>query len=175
VQIPWTGEDIKHVDNGIGYETVYGDQIAQAFRTCANKMELDLWAEVRANATRAYGTAGTTPFASSFNELPQVRKILVDNGMPFDGNVSLVMDTFAGANLRSLAQLQKINESNDPSLLRQGAISELMGFLLKDRLRSASSPRAPAPATPRTPLVTLSAPRQSRSSLAAARSTLATS
>jgi hypothetical protein len=132
VQIPWTGEDIKHVDNGIGYETVYGDQIAQAFRTCANKMELDLWAEVRANATRAWGTAGTTPFASSFNELPQVRKILVDNGMPFDGNVSLVMDTFAGANLRSLAQLQKINESGDPSLLRQGAISELMGFLLKE-------------------------------------------
>ena len=29
VQIPWTGEDIKHVRNGAGFETIYGDQIKQ--------------------------------------------------------------------------------------------------------------------------------------------------
>ena len=132
VQIPWTGEDVKHVDNGPGYQTIYGDQIAQAFRTCVNQIEADLWAEVRKNASRAYGTAGTTPFGSNFNELPQLRKILVDNGMPFDGQVSLVMDTFAGANLRSLSSLQKVNESGTTDLLRQGAISELMGFVLKE-------------------------------------------
>ncbi len=131
VQIPWTGEDQKHVNNGAGFETVYGDQIAQAFRTIANKIELDGWNEARKNASRAYGTAGTTPFASSFAELPQLQKILVDNGMPFDGQLSLVADTTAAANLQSLSTLQKVNESGTSDLLRQGTIGELMGFYLK--------------------------------------------
>jgi hypothetical protein len=132
VQIPWTGEEQKHVANGIGYETVYGDQVAQAFRTIGNKIELDLWTEVRANASRAFGTAGTTPFATGIGELAQLRKILADNGMPFDGQVSAVMDTTAGANLRSLTQLQKVNESGTESLLRQGVLGNLQGFLLKE-------------------------------------------
>ena len=38
VQIPWTGEEQKHLANGVGYETVYGDQIARriptSFRSC---------------------------------------------------------------------------------------------------------------------------------------------
>jgi len=131
VQIPWTGEDQKHVNNGQGFETVYGDQIAQAFRTITNKIESDLWAEVRKNASRAYGTAGTTPFASNFNDLAQLEKILIDNGMPFDGQVSAVYGSTAVANLKSLSSLQKVNEAGGDSLLRQGALTELMGFLVK--------------------------------------------
>lgn len=131
VPIPWTGEEQKHVANGIGYETVYGDQIAQAFRAISNKIEADLWTEVRSNASRAWGTAGTTPFASGVSELAQLRKILADNGMPFDGQVSAVVDTTSGANLRSLTQLQKLNESGG-SLLRQGIIGDLQGFMIKE-------------------------------------------
>jgi hypothetical protein len=132
IQIPWTGEDQKHLDNGAGFETVYGDQFRQAFRSIVNKIELDGWNEARKNASRAYGTAGTTPFGSNFNELPQLQKILVDNGMPFgDGQLSLVMDTTAAANLMSLSALQKVNEAGSNELLRQGALGELMGFILK--------------------------------------------
>lgn len=132
IQIPWTGEEQKHLNNGVGFETVYGDQIKQAFRAIANKMELDLWAEVRVNACRAYGTAGTNPFASDFAAVPQLRKILVDNGMPFDGQNSIVMDTSAGAALRSLSTLFKVNEAGNDQLLRQGIINELQGFMLKE-------------------------------------------
>ena len=132
VQIPWTGEEQKHLANGIGYETVYGDQIAQAYRTISNKIELDLWAEIRANGSRAFGTAGTTPFASDFAALPQIRKILVDNGMPFNGQVSAVFDTTAGANLRSLSTLFKVNEAGNDALLRQGTLLDLQGFMLKE-------------------------------------------
>ena len=132
VQIPWTGEEQKHVANGAGYETIYGDQVAQAFRTISNKIELDLWAEIRVNGSRAFGTAGTTPFATGIGELAQLRKIMADNGMPFDGQVSAVMDTTAGANLRSLTQLQKVNESGTASLLRQGMLGDLQGFMLKE-------------------------------------------
>lgn len=132
IQIPWTGEEKKHLDNGIGFETVYGDQIKQAFRSISNKIELDGWAEARRNASRAFGTAGTTPFASDFNALAQLRKIMVDNGMPFDGMVSCVVDTTAAANLRSLAQLQKANEAGGTELLRQGTLLDLSGFMLKE-------------------------------------------
>ena len=132
VKIPWTGEDIKHVNNGSGFQTIYGDQIKQAFRAIANQIETSLWNAVRKGASRAYGTAGTTPFASNFNEIPQLRKILADNGMPFDGQVSLCVNTTAGANLRSLAQLQKVNEAGGSELLKQGTLLDLQGFFLKE-------------------------------------------
>ena len=132
VQIPWTGEEMKHVNNGSGFETIYGDQLRQAFRAIANTIEAYLWGVVYKAASRAHGTAGTTPFAANFNELPQLRKILIDNGCPFDGQISVVMDTTAGANLRSLAQLQKANEAGGTELLRQGTLLDLQGFLLKE-------------------------------------------
>jgi len=82
VQIPYTGEDIRHLNNGIGYETVYGDQIAQAMRVLVNEIEADLWEEAYTSASRAVGTAGTTPFGSNFDEIADLRQILADNGMP---------------------------------------------------------------------------------------------
>lgn len=132
VQVPWTGEDMKHVNNGSGFETIYGDQIAQAMRAIVNAIESGMWGIGYKAASRAWGTLGTTPFASNFNELPQLRKILADNGCPFDGQMSVVMNTSAGANLRSLAQLQKANENGSDQLLRQGTLLDLQGFMLKE-------------------------------------------
>lgn len=133
VQIPWTGEDIRHVNNGSGFETIYGDQLTQAMRALANEIEADLAAEAYKNASRAYGTAGTTPFGSNFNEIAEIRQILVDNGMPItDGRASLVLNTAAGTNLRQLANLQKVNESGDSRMLRQGTLLDLQGLMLKE-------------------------------------------
>lgn len=133
VQIPWTGEDIKHVNNGNGFETIYGDQIRQAMRAIVNTIEAAVWSAAYVASSRAYGTAGTTPFASNFNDIAQVRKILVDNGCPVnDGMVSLVMNSAAGANLRSLAQLQKANEAGGTELLRQGVLLDLQGMMIRE-------------------------------------------
>jgi hypothetical protein len=133
VQIPWTGEDVKHVNNGSGFETIYGDQIAQAMRALANEVEADLATEAYRNASRAVGTAGTTPFASNFNTVADVRKILADNGCPVnDRQISLVMDTSAGVNLRNLAQLQKANEAGNDNLLRQGVLLDLQGLAMRE-------------------------------------------
>lgn len=133
VQIPWTGEDQKHVDNGSGFETVYGDQIQQAMRAIANTIEAYLWGVTYKGASRAYGTAGTTPFGSDFSEIANVRQILVDNGCPAnDGLLSLVINSAAGTKLRNLAQLQKVNESGGSTLLRQGTLLDLQGFMLKE-------------------------------------------
>jgi len=133
VQIPYTGEDIRHLNNGIGYETVYGDQIAQAMRTLCNEIEVDLWEEAYKNSSRATGTAGTTPFGSNFDALADLRQILADNGMPMnDGQVSLVMNTAAGANLRKQSTLQQVNTSGGTDLLRQGVLLDLMGMAVRE-------------------------------------------
>jgi hypothetical protein len=42
------------------------------------------------------------------------------------------MDTTAGASLRSLSTLFKVNEAGTDQLLRQGIINELQGFMLKE-------------------------------------------
>jgi hypothetical protein len=133
VKIPWTGEDIKHVNNGSGFETIYGDQITQAMRAIVNQIEVDLWNEVRKNASRAFGTAGTTPFGSNFNEVAEIRQILVDNGCPVkDGQASLIINTTAGTKMRNLAQLQKVNEAGSSTLLRQGELLNLQNLMLKE-------------------------------------------
>lgn len=133
VQIPMTGEDVKHLNNGSGYETVYGDQIAQAMRTLSNAIESDLATAAYQGASRAVGTAGTTPFSSNFDLVAQARQILVDNGAPVtDGRTSLVLNTLAGTNLRNLAQLQKANEAGSTTMLRQGTLLDLQGVMLKE-------------------------------------------
>lgn len=133
VQIPYTGEDVRHLNNGIGFETVYGDQIAQAMRALCNEIEADLAEEAYKNASRAFGTAGTTPFGSNFSEVAEIRQILADNGMPMnDGQASLVLNTVAGTNLRQLAQLQKANEAGGTDLLRQGVLLDLQGLMLRE-------------------------------------------
>lgn len=138
VQIPWTGEDIKHLNNGAGFETVYGDQIAQAMRKITNAIESYTGSTVYKGASRAVGTAGTTPFASNFDTVAEVRQVLVDNGTPTDGQLSLVMNTAAGTKLRNLAQLQKANEAGGTELLRQGTLLDLQGIMMKESAGVAS-------------------------------------
>lgn len=131
VQIPWTGEDIRHVNNGSGFETIYGDQIRQAMRTLTNEIEVDLATAAYLGASRAFGTAGTTPFGSNFDEVAELRKILVDNGAPMT-DVTMVLNTAAGTKLRNLAQLQKANENGSTDLLRNGVLLDLQGIMLKE-------------------------------------------
>ena len=133
VKIPWTGEDIKYVDNGAGFTTIYGDQIQQAMRAIVNQIEAALATDVADNASRAIGTAGTTPFSSNFNDVAQIRQVLVDNGMPTnDREATIVMNTAAGTLLRNLAQLQKGNEAGGVELLRRGTLLELQGIQIKE-------------------------------------------
>lgn len=132
VQIPWTGEDMRHVNNGSGFETVYGDQIAQAMRRLTNLMEVDMAAAVMAGASRAHGTAGTAPFGSDLSDVNNIRKILADNGCPFDGQISVVMNTVAGLNMRNLTQLTNVNEAGSSAMLRQGTLLDLSGMMIKE-------------------------------------------
>jgi len=133
VRIPWTGEDIKHVNNGSGFETIYGDQIAQAMRGIVNSIEAKVGTVAYQGASRAVGAAGTTPFGTNHHVINEGRQILADNGMPLnDGRLSMVMNTSAGVNLRNLSNLYKVNEAGSEQLLRQGVLQDISGVMLRE-------------------------------------------
>jgi hypothetical protein len=131
IQIPYTGEDQKHLSNGAGYEWVFAKQIEQAMRSICNKMELDILASLASGAGNAYGTAGTTPFTSNMNDLPNVYKLLLDRGMPDDGRVCGIYNTGAAVNIQNLSNLYKVNESGNEGLLRHGQLGQLYNINLK--------------------------------------------
>lgn len=135
VEIPWTGEDIKHVNNGSGFETIYGDQIAQAMRTLTNEIELDLATAAYLGASRTYGAAAGTPFATAgdFTDASFTKQILVDNGAgEFDHQ--LVMNTTLGATIQG--KQASANVAGTDSLQRQGILLPLSGLDLRQSAQS---------------------------------------
>jgi hypothetical protein len=133
VKIPWTGENIKFVNNGAGFDTIYGDQIKQAMRAITNQIETEVALDIGDRASRAVGTAGTTPFASNFNTVAEVRQVLVDNGMPSnDRQATLVINSAAGTKLRNLAQLNQVDSSGNDDMLRRGTLLDLQGIMMKE-------------------------------------------
>lgn len=130
VPFRWTGEEQKGINTGPGYANIRRDQITQAMRTLVNEIEVDV-GKTAYLASRATGTAGTTPFASTLGDTAQVRKILSDNGAPLS-DLQCVIDTTAGANIRTLAQLTKANEAGTTALRAQGTLLELHGFVLRE-------------------------------------------
>lgn len=132
-ELPLTGETTKKLQNIETYGKWIEDEFTQIIRSMTNQMEAYMAGVAYKGASRAFGTAGTSPFASNINALAQLRKILKDNGAPVDGGqLSCIFDTVAGADLLSIAQLQKVNEAGSSELLRQGALGSLSGFLLKE-------------------------------------------
>jgi hypothetical protein len=133
----WTGEEEYAMDQGPGFLTIQQDQIAQAFRVLVNEMEADVCTALTAGASRATGAAGTIPFDSTLGASAQVRKILDDNGAPVSSR-SLVINTSAGAKLRTLGQLTKANEAASSMTLRDGELLNLHGFSVRESAQIAS-------------------------------------
>lgn len=127
----WTGEEQYSVNQGPGILSLNQQQIAQAIRAAVAEVSVDLYAAMRAGASRAYGTAGTTPFATNLAASAQVRKILDDNGTP-QSDRHLVIDTTAGANLRTLTQLTNVADAGESGLLRQGVLGNIHGFAIRE-------------------------------------------
>ena len=123
----WTGEEVLSL--GSAHEVILRDQFAQAMRSLVNEVEADL-AALYVHASRAYGTAGTTPFGSNLGAAAQVLRILKDNGAP--GDFQLVINTAAGANLRSLTQLNKANEAGTTMLRERGVLLPIFDMTIRE-------------------------------------------
>lgn len=129
VPFHWSGEEQASV--GGMYDAIKEAQMAQAFRTLVNEVESDLFTAVKQNASRAYGTAGTTPFATAadLSDIAQIRKILEDNGAWVEGEMNFVLSNAAAASLRGKqSSLFKVSEAGESGLLRDGSIGRLEGF-----------------------------------------------
>jgi hypothetical protein len=131
VKIPLRGEDVKKLENVGAYQQAIDDMFAQAFRAIGNAIESHVGSVARLGASRATGTSGTTPFASTLGATAQLGKILKDNGAGIM-DYRCVIDTAAGAALRTLTQLTNAGDAASAETLRRGTLLDLHGFPIRE-------------------------------------------
>lgn len=128
--IRWTGEEQLSLSQYGQVNTILQDQFTQGFRTLANAVEADL-AGLYTSASRANGTAGTTPFGTADNhtDFANANRILDENGAP-QSDRQMVIGSAARAKLEGIQSgLFKVNESGDQgALLRDRQMRQLHGF-----------------------------------------------
>lgn len=135
----WTGDEQAAMNTGPGFLTLKQGQIAQAIRAAVNEMELDIATAAYKGASRAYGTVSTTPFATTagdYSDASNTRKILDDNGAPLSDR-HLIINTTAGAALRG--KQAQVYMTNDTSLLRQGVLLDINGFMVRESAQVVSA------------------------------------
>lgn len=138
----WQGEEEYYVNQGPGFTSVLQDQFAQCFRALVNGMESSIASSIALSASRAYGTPGTNPFPSGspgangdLSAAANLRRIFDDNGAPggqTPGMRTAVINTTAGANIRSMLQLSRANEAATDDTLRRGTLLNLHGIDWKE-------------------------------------------
>lgn len=73
------------------------------------------------------GTAGTVPFATDTTAAATARKVLNRNGVPMMDR-ALILNFDAEQNAIGLPLFQRVNESGDNSVMREGYIGRRLGF-----------------------------------------------
>ncbi len=132
-KVDWnlTGEQIRSLENGADANEWARQLVMQGMRTLRNLAEVDAVTAIKQGASRAVGTAGTTPFASTLDLMVDARKILADNGAPL-ADLQLCMDTSAGANLRKLGIIQQAYQAGSDAERRSGNLLRQFGFQLRE-------------------------------------------
>lgn len=131
--IRWNGEEQLAVGTSGTYNRLLADQFADGMRKIVNAMEVDLAAIAKTSASRAYGTAGTTPLgtANDLSDLANVARILDDNGAPTSER-QIVFNSAAMANLRGKQSvLFKVNEAGSSDMLRTGMTDLLQNMAVR--------------------------------------------
>lgn len=149
--IRWTGEEQLSVTKDGVINTILAGQFEQAFRAIANAVEADI-AALYIAASRAYGTAGTTPFATAndMTDLSESNRILDDNGAPASGR-KLILGSAARAKLEGKqSQLFKMNEAGSDGLLRRRDPQMLQAFEVGYSAQVKTHTKGTAASTPDT-------------------------
>lgn len=132
IPIVWNGNDQRRLDNSFGWRNLFLDEIEQGLRTLCNEVEADCFAEAQVNASRAQDPAGTNLFdAANYKDIANARKILADNGAPLS-DVSLILDTTAGAAFRGNAQYYGANTAGSAEWLHQGVMMNIHGVNVRE-------------------------------------------
>jgi len=144
VRMEFSGEEIRGLQTQdlSNAEDPYADirqqRIAQAYRDLVSQIEGDLVTEAQ-KSSRAYGNAGTTPFATKDNldDFAGVSQILDENGAPASDR-QIVVDSNAMFNLRGTQTgiLQRANEAGTDEALREGEFGQIQGMALRHTQQS---------------------------------------
>jgi len=132
-KVDWnlTGEQQRSLENGGISQDWVSQLIKQGMRTLRNEAEIDAALAVKVGASRAVGTAGTTPFASTLDLLVDSRKVLQDNGSPM-ADMQFVGDTTAGAAMRKLGVIQNHYQAGSDEERRSGNLQRQFGFMPRE-------------------------------------------
>lgn len=131
--VRFNGEETLGLRNAGTFGTIVRDRFYGAMRALVNEIEADLWTEAYQSASRGFGTAGTTPFATAANmsDFAGVARILEENGAS-RSDLQLVLGHAAIGNLRGLQSgLFKVNEAGANDMLRNGMTDRVMNFALR--------------------------------------------
>ncbi|NOV29171.1 P22 phage major capsid protein family protein [Methylomonas sp. ZR1] len=130
VPVRFTGEESLGLNTGPGVLTVRAQRFAQAMRTLCNEIEADI-AALYKTSSRAYGAAGTTPFATAgdYSDASFVRQILIDNGAP-TSDLQLVINTTAGAVFRG--KQTQAQQAGSDTMQRQGVLLDVHGMQIRE-------------------------------------------
>lgn len=114
-------KEYKEVQSGVVPRT-----IESAVASLANQVDNDLLA-LYSTVTNSVGTQGTTPFATIADAV-NARKYLVNNKMPMDGNVFMVIDGDAEANALQLSQFLQVDQSGSNTGITEGFLGRKLGM-----------------------------------------------
>lgn len=130
VPIDWKGEDQKAVMNSGAWGTIKAQQFADAFNQIRDAIEASVALEAIKGASRAYGTAGTAPFAdgTKMGDMAQMKGILDANGCPKVGRSIALSPEAETSLLTNQINMIKVNEAGSDAALRQGIIMPTYGF-----------------------------------------------
>lgn len=126
-----TAEQERSLENSQVAQDILKQTVEQHIRAHVNAIESYAWGVARKAASRSTGTAATSPFATDQKPLADALKILLDNGVP-KMDLSCIIDTTAGADLRKVSNLFKVTEGGNADLLRQGILGQLYSFNIRE-------------------------------------------
>lgn len=125
-----TGEEEKSLQNGGTDQEWFRQIIAQGMRTLRNEADVAAYAAIKKGASRALGTAGSTPFSTGVDELADMNNLLYNLGAPMT-DAQFVMSSAARANFMKTGVYQYAYANGSDADRKAGILSREFGFSLR--------------------------------------------
>lgn len=125
-----TGEQEKSLQNGGTDQEWFRQLIAQSMRTLRNEADVAAYGAIKKGASRAIGSAGTTPFTTGVDELADMNNLLYNLGAPMT-DAQFVMSSAARAQFMKTGVYQYAYANGSDADRTAGILSREFGFSLR--------------------------------------------
>ena len=126
-----TAEQMRSLENADTDKEWVSQLLQQGMRALRNEAEEKLCQTIYKGAGAAYGTAATTPFASTLEPITNAYKILKENGAPMS-DLQMIVNPTAGLNLRNLGIIQQAYQAGSDAERRSGNFLRQFGFMINE-------------------------------------------